>query len=493
MNETKNDTAGKKQTLRLVLGDQLNPEHSWFQDGRRDALYVMMEIMPEANYVRHHVQKIVAFFAAMRSFASQLRERGYRVMYFELDAPDNRQSFIENLQQVVQSEGAGYLEYQEPDEYRVDQELQQLENQLSVPVRRISSEHFLTERDTVRQFFGEKKSLRMESFYHHMRRELNVLMQDGKPVGGQWNFDEENRQILPGEDRPPGPPLFDHEIGLIYDMIQKLGVECIGRMKTDRFWWPIHRKQALQMLKNFLERRLMHFGRYQDAMSGRSSFLYHSALSFALNTKMLSPMEVVRKAEEYWESHQDDITLPQIEGFVRQIIGWREYVRGVYWGYMPEYKHSNFFGNTLPLPEFYWSGDAQMNCLRHAVTQSLELGYAHHIQRLMVTGNFALLAGVDPAEVDVWYLGIYLDAVEWVELPNTRGMSQFADGGLVATKPYVSSANYINKMSDYCRNCHYDPKQRIGSEACPFNALYWDFYRRHREKLENHPRIGFVY
>lgn len=479
--------------IRLILGDQLNPRHSWFQQVDDRVMYVMMEIEPEATYTTHHLQKLVAFFAAMRAFADHLREGGHCVRYFRLDDSDNRQSFVKNLRQVAMDTGAAVIEYQEPDVYRLDQELQQLSSQLDLSVKMVESEHFLTDRNAVMRFFEDKNQLVMEYFYRHMRRKWDVLMEGNEPQGGQWNFDKANRNRLPDDANPPAPLMFRHEVDDIRRMIERQEIPFIGKMDSDRFWWPINRHQALKALNDFLQNRLLHFGSYQDAMHHRHPFVFHSALSFAINTKMLSPLEVVNAAVEFREKHSDRITLAQLEGFVRQIIGWREYMRGIYWGYMPEYARRNALCHDRSLPKFYWSGNTEMNCLRHAITQSLELGYAHHIQRLMVTGNFALLLGVHPDVVDSWYLGIYLDAIEWVEMPNTRGMSQFADGGLVGTKPYVSSTNYINKMSDYCRGCIYNHRLRTGEKSCPFNALYWDFHLRHREKLENNPRIGFVY
>ncbi|RMF54372.1 MAG: cryptochrome/photolyase family protein [Calditrichaeota bacterium] len=479
--------------IRLILGDQLNPNHFWFKELRPDILYVLMEILPEAVYAPHHIQKLISFFAAMRGFATHLRDAGHRVVYIPLDSTENRQSFEENLLQLVKTQHPELLEYQEPDEYRHEVKFRQLESRLRIPVRMVSSEHFYTERNEVGEFFYGKKTLLMESFYRYMRRKHHVLMEGDQPVGGRWNYDVQNRQPLPKNIVPPPIPQFQHDVELILSMVRKFKLPTIGKCKEGAVWWPINRAQALKMLDDFLKNRLAYFGIYQDAISAQYPFLFHSLLSFPLNTKMISASEVVEAALTFWKENPQQISLAQIEGFVRQIIGWREFMRGVYWYQMPDYEQNNFLGHRLPLPAFYWTGKTRMYCMHKAISQSLEMGYAHHIQRLMITGNFALLAGIDPMEVDEWYLGIYLDAIQWVELPNTRGMSQFADGGLVATKPYVSSANYINKMSDYCQHCEYDPKQRIGARACPFNVLYWDFYHRHRSRLENHPRIGFVY
>ena len=317
---------------------------------------------------------------------------------------------------------------------------------------------------------------------------------DGKtPVGGKWNFDAENRKRLPEEVSLPSALNFVHDVKEICEMLDRAGVATIGRIVPEAFNWPINREESLQLLQHFLKHRLSRFGIYQDAMSYRDGLLFHSRLSFSLNTKMLSPLEVAEAAVQYYLGHPDEDTLAQVEGFVRQIIGWREYMRGVYWAKMPAYAELNYFGHTDPLPSWFWTGNTRMKCLQLAIGQSLDTAYAHHIQRLMITGNFTLLLGVNPAEVDGWYLGIYMDALEWVEITNTRGMSQFADGGIVGTKPYVSSANYIRKMSDYCNKCPYDPHKRYGENACPFNSLYWDFHVRHSARLSKNPRIGMVY
>lgn len=481
------------KTLRLILGDQLNPQHSWFQKVHPHVTYVLMEIMPEATYVTHHIQKLLGFFAAMRRFADELQKQGHQCIYLRLDDPYNKQSFEGNLEKILATDEYVAFEYQEPDEYRVDQILKQFTDRLSIRVKVYDSEHFLTRRYDLQEFFAGGKTLLMESFYRHMRRKHHLLMEEDKPAGGRWNFDRENRRRLPAQDEVPTPLLFDHDLSELNGMIQSHNIPFIGRVEASHFTWPLHRQEALQVLDDFLENRLLYFGTYQDAMDTAEPYVYHSRLSFAMNTKMIHPIEIVQRAIDYWRENQARINLAQIEGFVRQIIGWREYMRGVYWAYMPEYETMNFFGHSHQLPDFYWTANTKMNCLKHAIQQSLDHAYAHHIQRLMITGNFALLAGIHPDEVDAWYMGIYMDAIQWVEITNTRGMSQFADGGLVGTKPYVSSANYINKMSNYCQGCHYDHRRRYGARACPFNSLYWDFYERNRERLEKNPRVGMAY
>jgi deoxyribodipyrimidine photolyase-related protein len=452
-----------------------------------------MEVRSETDYCAHHIQKVVAFFKAMREFASELKKRGFKVHYIPLDAKDNEQSLSRNIIKLSSSGRYSSFQYQMPDEMRVDAELQALAEKLSIPTQQYDTEHFYTSRNEVAELFKGKKQCLMESFYRRMRVKHDVLMEGADPVGGQWNFDAENRKRIPLKHPIPEPPSFTSDVSSLVAMIKRCGVRTIGEVNPKAFEWGTTRTEALKLLDHFCTKLLPSFGTYQDAMTEEHDTLFHSQLSFSINVKLISPKEVVERAIQEFHRSKGAISLPQIEGFVRQILGWREYMRGMYWALMPKLSTDNFLKHTRPLPEFYWSGKTKMKCVSHAVTQSLRTGYAHHIQRLMITGNFALLAGIDPAEIDAWYLGIYCDAIEWVQLPNTRGMSQFADGGKIATKPYVSSANYINKMSHYCSGCWYDKEKRVGDKACPFNSLYWNFFITHRDKLEKNPRIGMAY
>ena len=482
---------GKEKILRLILGDQLNIRHSWFRRPREDVVYTLMEVRQETDYVVHHIQKVAGFFAAMRRFAGALESRGHRVVYLSLDDPENEQDFEANLRGLIRSEKASRFEYLLPDEYRLDRQLTALSGRLPVPSTAVDSEHFLTDRGELKKIFKGKKRYLMEAFYRRMRRKHDILVEEGRPEGGQWNFDQHNRNRYDGAVPLPPPKTFRNDVGDIVAMIDACGVKTIGAIRPSHFIWPVTRRQALTQLRDFVDVRLPHFGTYQDAMTTESWSLFHARLSFALNTKMLHPMEVIQAAID--RARQGAVGIEQLEGFVRQILGWREYVRGIYWAHMPDYAALNYFQHEVDLPEYYWTADTGMHCMRAAIGQSLQHAYAHHIQRLMVTGNFALLAGVHPDQVDTWYLGIYIDAVQWVELINTRGMSQFADGGIVATKPYIASANYMKKMSDYCSSCRYDPVRRTGEGACPFNSLYWDFLHRHRPQLEKNPRVGMMY
>jgi len=483
----------RPKTLRLILGDQLNENHSWFQKPDNHVNFVLMEIRQETDYVTHHIQKLAAFFAAMRAFARRLRAMGHQVIYLKLDDRQNRQTISGNIEALLQEKKFNRFEYLQPDEYRLDIQLRKMSESLPVSFEMLDTEHFFTDRKELEAFFAGKKRFLMESFYRWMRKRYDILMDGKKPVAGRWNFDQKNRLPYDGKPPVPKPLLFDNNVSNICKTIHKEKVATIGEINADRLIWPVSRGQALKLLKNFVTYFLPSFGTYEDAMAANNWHLFHSRLSFALNTKMLHPREVMGAAVEAWEKTSGDIEIQQIEGFVRQILGWREYMRGIYWTRMPGLETTNFFDHKAALPKFFWTGETRMNCLRCAIRQSLKLAYAHHIQRLMVTGNFALLAGVHPDRVDEWYLGIYLDAVQWVELPNTRAMSQFADGGLVATKPYISSAKYIKKMSDYCESCYYDWKERNGDLACPFNSLYWHFFHRHRRHLEKNPRVGVMY
>ena len=479
------------KTLRLILGDQLNQNHSWFRSSDENVVYLMMEMRQETDYVRHHIQKVVAFFSAMRHFARWLILNNHEVIYMNLSDPDNKQNLVENIRMTLGRDEFRSFEYLLPDEYRLDIQLKDFSTELNLPTRALDTEHFLSTREELADFFGQKNFL-MESFYRDSRKKHGWLMDSGSPVGGKWNYDQENRKSLPKGHSIVEPLVFENDVSEILSMLEASDVQTIGTISAGKLIWPATREQSLSLFTFFLEHCLRDFGKYQDAMDTSNWSLYHARISFALNTKMLHPKEVVEQAIEHYENHHD-VSLSAVEGFVRQIAGWREFIRGVYWAQMPNYEKENQLNHHAPLPEYYWTGKTKMSCMKYAIEQSLEYAYAHHIQRLMVTGNFALMANVDPKWVDEWYLGIYIDAIQWVELPNTRGMSQFADGGLVATKPYISSANYINKMGNYCHDCVYDPKLKIGEGACPFNSLYWNFLMKNKEVFSRNSRMSMVY
>lgn len=483
----------KYTTLRLLLGDQLNINHSWFKEKDASVLYVLMEVRTETDYVWHHIQKACAFFAAMEEFATALDRDGHDMHYIKLDNPENLQSFHSNCDALIGKFEIQNFQYQLPDEYRLDIALKDYCNTLHIQNSVVDTEHFYTKREDVAEYFSEKKSILMESFYRHMRVKHNVMMQGPVPLGGQWNFDQENRKKLPKNHKPFPPLLLQNNVTAQFNRIIAAGIKTIGTIDAAYFPWPINREQSLELLEHFVNYCLPLFGTFQDAMHTNEWYLYHSRLSFSLNTKILSPQEVIQSAINAWEQNPDVIAINQVEGFIRQILGWREYMRGIYWMEMPEFETLNFFSHQRDLPDWYWTGNTKMNCLKNVIGQSLNAAYAHHIQRLMITGNFALLAGIAPDQVDFWYLGIYIDAIQWVEITNTRGMSQYADGGIIGSKPYTASANYINKMSNYCEGCSYDKSERSTANACPFNSLYWDFHERHRSKLHEHPRLKMVY
>ncbi|RZF93135.1 cryptochrome/photolyase family protein [Pseudoalteromonas sp. CO302Y] len=484
-------------TLRFIFGDQLNASHSWFkEDDQQDVLYVLAELKQETDYVKHHLQKIAAFFAAMENFACALKKAGFNVLHLTLDETSDSSSLPTLLTNLAKQYHCQTIEYQFPDEYRLKQQLLDYTKQTSLKVNAYDTEHFLLPFNEIPQYFKKDKHVKMEFFYRAMRKRFNILMdKNNEPIDGQWNFDQLNRNKLKQSDLKdiPEPLCFCHDVSDILKRIEKHKINTFGECNKTLIW-PTTRSEAKQLLDFFCKHLLVHFGQFQDAMTCQSDYqwsLYHSRLSFALNTKMLHPMQVIEQVLSSFKKQHIDIA--QVEGFIRQILGWREYVRGIYWQNMPDYASKNTLNAKRTLPDYFWHGKTNMNCMHHAITQSLQTAYAHHIQRLMITGNFCLLTAIDPNEVDAWYLGIYIDAIEWVEMPNTRGMSQFADGGLIATKPYAASGNYINKMSDYCKHCSYNVKEKETDDACPFNSLYWHFMLEHEQQLSQNPRIGMIY
>lgn len=479
--------------LALVFGDQLSLESPVLAalDKRRDAVF-MAEADGEANYVWSSKMRIALFFSAMRHFADDLRDAGHRVVYEALEADAPPRSLSDALRGCIEALEPEELIAVHPGEWRVRRELEKLAKELEVPLRIEEDTHFLCSPEAFRKWAEGRKSIRMEYFYREMRRKHNVLLrEDGSPVGGHWNYDKENRGSF-GKDGPgadvPSPPRFppDTITRAVLDLVNARYAEHPG--SCDDFVWPVTRKDALKALDAFMRDRLPLFGDYQDAMWNGEPFLYHSLLSASLNLKLLNPMEVIRAAEK--ACGDGSAPLNAVEGFVRQILGWREYVRGIYWWKMPEYLDNNALGANAALPDFYWTGETELACLRDALGQTLRHGYAHHIQRLMVTGLYALLLGVKPRAVHEWYLAVYVDAVEWVELPNTLGMSQYGDGGLMASKPYAATGKYIQRMGNHCSECPKNPAKATGDDACPFTTLYWDFLLRNKKILAGNQRMA---
>jgi len=478
--------------LRVVLGDQLTPGISALADGDRQRDVVLMaEVADETGYVRHHKKKIAFFFAAMRGFADALRAEGWRVDYVKLDDPGNTGSLTGEVARAVRRHQPQGIVTTAASEHRVVALQDEWASAAGRPVDVREDGRFLCSRAEFRDWASGRKQLRMEYFYRDMRRRTGLLMDGDKPVGGQWNFDHENRKPARADLFMPRPLTFepDARTAAVLDLVEKRFGNHFGDLRP--FGFPVTRDGARKAAAHFVSRMLPHFGDYQDAMLRGESFMYHSVLSPLLNVGLLDPLELCRLAEAAF--HDGRAPLNAVEGFIRQVIGWREFVRGIYWFAGPSYTGLNALGATRSLPSMYWTGETDMACMQAVISQTREHAYAHHIQRLMVTGNFALLSGIDPHEVHEWYLAVYADALEWVEAPNTIGMSQFADGGLVASKPYASSGAYIDRMSDYCGSCRYKVKKRTGPDACPFNALYWDFLARHRERFRSNPRMAQMY
>ncbi|WP_237216436.1 cryptochrome/photolyase family protein [Falsiroseomonas oryziterrae] len=477
-------------TLRVVLGDQCSDALSALEDldPGRDVV-LMAEVRAECTYVRHHKQKIVLVLSAMRHFAQRLEARGVQVRYVRLDDPANTQTLAGEVARAAGEVRAARIVCTHPGEWRVLQDMRGWQARTGLPVEIREDGRFLCSLDRFRRWAADRKQLRMEFFYREMRRETGILMEaPDEPTGGQWNFDHDNRSALPRDIRPPAPRRFapDAMTREVMDLVARDFADHFGTL--DAFAWPVTAEEAEAALEDFVARRLPLFGAYQDAMAEGEPTLFHALVASAMNVGLLDPRAACAAAERaYREGHAP---LNAVEGFIRQILGWREYVRGLYWARMPAYRETNALEATRKLPDFYWTGETSMACLRAAITQTRDLAYAHHIQRLMVTGNFALLAGLDPAEVNEWYMIVYADAFEWVELPNTHGMALFADGGVMASKPYAASGAYINRMSDHCRGCAHDVKAATGARACPFNFLYWDFVARHAERLARNPRMA---
>lgn len=478
--------------LRLVLGDQLTRRVASLGDLDAEAdVVLMVEVAEEATYVRHHKQKIAFLFSAMRHFADELREEGVRVDYVRLDDPGNSGSFGGEVARALGRHAVDRVVVTEPGEWRVLEAMRDWREELGVPVEIREDNRFLCSRGEFAAWAEGRKQLRMEFFYREMRRKTGFLMEGGEPVGGQWNFDADNRKSLPAGIAVPPRRRFepDATTRAVIDLVEQRFGNHFGDL--DGFGWAVTRTGALEALAFFLEAALPRFGDYQDAMKTGEPFLFHAVISPYLNAGLLTAEEVCVAAEREWREGR--APLNAVEGFVRQVIGWREYVRGIYWLEMPRYAQTNALDARRPLPDFYWTGETDMNCLAQCVGDTRAHAYAHHIQRLMVLGNFALIASIRPAEVEEWFLVVYADAYEWVELPNVHGMILFADGGLLASKPYAASGAYIDRMSDYCRGCRYDPKVKEGPKACPFNYLYWHFLIENESRLARNPRMAMPY
>lgn len=482
------------KTLIPILGDQLSHDLSAF-DGADPAnsVVLMMEVDEETTYVRHHKAKIAFILSAMRHHADDLRAQGWTVDYVRLDGPDNSGTFTGEVARAIERHGPDRIVATEPGEWRVLAAMQEWADRFDVPVDLREDSRFVCTHAEFDTWAAARKQLRMEFFYRDMRRKTGLLLDEhGKPEGGEWNFDSENRKPPPNE-----PLLIPQPLRFAADAITQEVLDLVASRfanhpgSLDHFAFATTRDDALAQQAHFIKHALARFGDYQDAMLTDQPFLWHSILSPYLNCGLLDPLALCQAVEA--EYRRGKVPINAAEGFVRQIIGWREYVRGIYWREGPDYAQRNVLEARRPLPSFYYDGQTDMHCMAQAIGQTMRHAYAHHIQRLMITGNFALIAGIDPHAVHEWYLEVYADAYEWVELPNTLGMSQFADGGLLASKPYASSGNYINTMSDYCGHCRYDVKAKTRPNACPFNLLYWDFLDRNESVLGKNQRLAMPY
>lgn len=480
-------------TLCFILGDQLSDSLPSIKaiDKEKD-LILMCEVIEEASYVKHHPKKIALIFSAMRHFCKALKQENYRVRYIRLDDEYNRGSFNGELERAITEESVERVVLTEPSEWRVKQKIGSWKQKYGVPFEVLKDSRFLCSIDEFKQFASGRKEIRLEFFYRYIRKKYRILMnKDDSPVGGQWNYDKENRK--PPKVNMSFPESFSHQPDEITKEVLKLVQQNFSENFGDLegFNFAVTRQMALNEAKHFIEHTLPLFGNYQDAMVVDEPFLYHSRLSFYINLGLLEPLELCEMAESAYIHKTAKINA--VEGFIRQILGWREFVRGVYWLHMPEYHQKNYLNANRRLPALYWGGKTQMFCLSQVVGFTKKHAYSHHIQRLMITGNFALLAGISPIEVCEWYLAVYADAFEWVELPNTLGMALYGDGGIMASKPYAASGKYIHRMSNFCKSCHYNPNDMLGDKACPFNALYWDFIDRNQKKLKGNQRLKFVF
>lgn len=480
--------------LILVLGDQLNQDSTAFTgfDPKQDQVW-MAEVNEESTHIWSSKQRIALFISAMRHFAKELRDRKVPLSYTSLEDPNNSQSLEGELLKVIRASQPQVLIMTAPGDWRVLEKVKGVSKQTGVPLEIREDSYFYS---TVREFAEHakgRKQLRLEYWYRELRKKHGILIKDNQPIGGEWNYDQENRSSFGKAGPPPIPKplrfkpdaITTEVIQLVNDHFANHPGELIASLEG--FGWPVTRAQALLVLTDFIEKRLPLYGQFQDAMWTKEPWLFHAHIASALNLKLLSAQEVVNAAEVAF--HKQAAPMAAVEGFIRQILGWREYVRGIYWLKMPKYLELNALKANNLLPAFFWDGKTSMHCLQETISQSLKTGYAHHIQRLMVTGLYTLLLGVQPKEVHAWYLSMYVDAVEWVELPNVIGMSQFADGGLMASKPYIATGKYIDRMSNYCKGCQFKPDQSHGQDACPFTTLYWDFLMRHESSMSKNPRM----
>ena len=480
------------RNLCVILADQLNQEITSLNDFDKDLDEILIcELKKNFTDINHHKKKIVYQISCMRHFGIEMDRLGFKINYLKLDNPDNENSYTSEIMKLINDKGIDKVIVAEPSTYDEMESIKNWQNTIGIDVEIRKNDLFFCDIDEFKAWAEGRKELRLEFFYRMLRRKHNVLMNGDQPEGGAWNFDKKNRKPIARKVSIPKTYtcIIDQETQDIINLVNLEFSDHFGG--TDNFVFAVTRHDALEAMNRFIKERLVNFGDYQDAMTSKDPWLFHSHLSMYLNNGLLKPKECIELAEKAF--YESKAPINSVEGFIRQILGWREYVRGLYWLKMPDYRDLNELAAEVPLPSFYWDGETKMNCLKISIENTRDNAYSHHIQRLMVLGNFALLVGIRPVELNEWFLSVYADAYEWVELPNVSGMALFADGGIMASKPYASSGAYINRMSDYCKDCHFNVKEKIGSEACPFNYLYWNFLDKNRERLSSNPRLGLAY
>tara|TARA_B000000565_G_scaffold255889_1_gene238756 strand:+ start:909 stop:2435 length:1527 start_codon:yes stop_codon:yes gene_type:complete len=478
------------QSLLLLFWDQLYDPKIISVHCNPSKIYLISHLST-ARHKKNHKKKLSFLWAAQSAYAQELKDKKYKVIFQPLEDSLSDGSWVDELKRVVKESKIAKIYYFEPSEWHLKNDLEKALNLLKIESECFADPKFICSTEDFSEWARNQKSLLMENFYRRMRSNQNILMDGDKPINGKWNHDHDNRKPLPKDYKPSSHKSFSPstETKKVINFVEKNFSTHLGN--SNGFNWGVTRTEAKQHLKAFIKDHLPYFGDYQDAMSEQHAFIHHSLLSQYMNVGLLDPLEICQEVEKAY--YKEKLPLNSVEGFIRQILGWREYMRGVYWLKMPGYDESNFFNSKRKLPSFYWTADTDMNCLKQSIQNTIDHAYAHHIQRLMITANFATLAEINPAEVNEWYYVVYIDAFEWVQLPNTHGMGLFADGGVLSTKPYVSSGSYINRMSDYCKNCKYDVKKRTGKDACPFNYLYWHFMDKHKKKLKGNPRMRIPY
>ncbi|MGF1540074.1 MAG: cryptochrome/photolyase family protein [Pleurocapsa sp.] len=469
-----------------ILGDRLTKQQLSLKNNADKKQQTPVILIESSNYVKqrsYHQQKLVLVWSAMRHFAEELKADGWQVTYAIAE------DFVSPLKNWIKQNQITELQITKPCDRPFTKFIHSLK--LNCQLNLLPDNHFLWNQVEFKTWAKSRKKLLLEDFYRQGRKRFKILMTGEQPVGGQWNFDRQNRKP-PKKNLKPSPPLLFEIDALTQEVIDWVKQEKFSNYgQIEPFVWGVTRQQALEVLEHFIQECLPNFGTYQDAMVAGEYTMWHSLISPYLNLGLLQPLEIINAIEAAY--HQQELPLNSIEGFIRQILGWREYMHGIYQYLDENYRQNNWFEHDLPLPDFFWDASkTEMNCLQQTLTQIEATGYAHHIQRLMVLSNFALIAGISPQEIENWFHSAFIDAYDWVMQTNVIGMGQFADGGILASKPYAASANYINKMSDYCSKCVYNHRDRTGENACPVNFFYWDFLNRHRDRLHNLGRMNLV-